>query len=75
MLGEKLVGYNGYYGCFYCNIHGLYVPEKKHVYFPNSQSFVPRVSTDIPALVEKVSCPCITIIIPSCCSCFYIMSV
>jgi len=33
-----MVGYNGYYGCFYCKLKGEYIKEKNHVYFPNEEN-------------------------------------
>ena len=29
---QKMKGYNGTYGCFYCKIEGTYVKTKKHIY-------------------------------------------
>ena len=50
---QKMVGYNGYYGCFYCTTPGIYVEQKKHIYFPNDSASL-RDSSLIPQNIQKV---------------------
>jgi len=52
---QNLVGYNGKYGCFYCKIHGEYIKEKHHIYFPKTPGPVmERLSSEIPILSQSV---------------------
>jgi len=50
---QNMVGFNGYFGCFYCKIKGEYVQEKKHVYFPSSPNALERISSELPSLFQN----------------------
>jgi len=43
---QKMVGFNGYFGCFYCKLKGEYIKEKKHVYFPSKDNNISELLRD-----------------------------
>ncbi len=53
-------GFNGYYGCYYCEIKGRYCKRKNHVYFPDPtgarkrREFALRDPGNVPHLATQV---------------------
>ena len=35
-------GYNAYFGCFHCRIHGEFFPSRRHIYYPVPQNRVEK---------------------------------